>query len=319
MTVSYAENLLRLLFHWKGSVWKAIWRDVLVWLALYYSLRFALEKGFVEKSSKEVILKITKVFQSATSEMPIGKLATAETVGAIRGPLLGFMLGFYVTQVLTRWWAQVQSLPWPDEAMSLVNAYLSRGDTPENLLLRRHSIARYLILTQIIALSGVSSRVRKRFPTVEHLVTAGLMTTEEHQMMMNCPCPNLRWQLPLQWAQNLIIPLVGVGPNLISPTSATSIYRELNTYRAALRSVFMHDWINIPLVITQATGVGLYGYFLLSIFGRQTLADNNFETWIPFGPIIKFCGYVGWFRVAQDLLRPFGKPISCPANCFFGY
>ena len=27
---------------------------------------------------------------------------------------LGFILGFYVTQVVTRWWSQFESLSWPD-------------------------------------------------------------------------------------------------------------------------------------------------------------------------------------------------------------
>ena len=37
-------------------------------------------------------------------------------------PLIAFLTGFYVTQVVSRWWDQFMSLPWPDNlAIKLVN------------------------------------------------------------------------------------------------------------------------------------------------------------------------------------------------------
>ena len=37
-------------------------------------------------------------------------------------PLLAFLIGFYVTQIVSRWWDQFMSLPWPDSlAIKLVN------------------------------------------------------------------------------------------------------------------------------------------------------------------------------------------------------
>lgn len=218
--------------------------------------------------------------------------------------VLEFMLGFYVTQVITRWWNQVMSIPWPDDAMSLINGNIPKQD--EESRLRRHAIARYLVLTQILAMSSVSTRVRKRFPTLEHVVDTGMMTKEEHLLLMQCTCPHIRWQLPLQWAQQLIVPLVGTGPNQIGPQPAAMIYQEFNKYRTALRVVFCYDWICLPLLITQATGVALYGYFALCLVGRQgSLSEVN--TVIPFMTILKFVFYIGWFKVAQDLLRPFGE------------
>ena len=37
-------------------------------------------------------------------------------------PLIAFLTGFYVTQVVNRWWDQFMTLPWPDKlALKLVN------------------------------------------------------------------------------------------------------------------------------------------------------------------------------------------------------
>ena len=37
-------------------------------------------------------------------------------------PLIAFLTGFYVSQVVSRWWDQFMSLPWPESlAVKLVN------------------------------------------------------------------------------------------------------------------------------------------------------------------------------------------------------
>lgn len=59
-------------------------------------------------------------------------------------------------------------------------------------------------------------------------------------------------------------------------------------------------------MITQATGVALYGYFALCLIGRQGLS-TDVNTVVPFLTVLKFVFYLGWFKVAQDLLRPFGE------------
>lgn len=38
MTISYAGNFAKLLLRWKGSLWKAVWLEALVFLTLYYFL-----------------------------------------------------------------------------------------------------------------------------------------------------------------------------------------------------------------------------------------------------------------------------------------
>ena len=59
--------------------------------------------------------------------------------------------------------------------MIYVTTYIT-GD--ENRMVRR-TIARWLNLAAALAWRGISLRTIKRFPTVEHLVKAGLMTETE--------------------------------------------------------------------------------------------------------------------------------------------
>ena len=47
-----------------------------------------------------------------------------------------FVLGFYVSLVITRWWSQFQALPWPDSASLWVSACIRRDDERGRLLRR---------------------------------------------------------------------------------------------------------------------------------------------------------------------------------------
>lgn len=90
--------------------------------------------------------------------------------------------------------------------MAWVGACLPGDDKDSRL--RRHQVARYLVLSETLVLRTVSTRIRKRFPTMELLVSSGLMTEDELKLYQQCPCPNTGWQLPIQWAINgVLIPL----------------------------------------------------------------------------------------------------------------
>ena len=129
-----------------------------------------------------------------------------------------FLLGQYVVTVVKRWWQQFENIGWPDNFMFLVrsgnlydyfracmhfSAHI-RGGSEEMRTLRR-VIARYTVLTAVLAWRNLSSRVLKRFPTTDHIIRASLMTTEEAQLYAQMPSKYGRWYLPIQWIQSLII------------------------------------------------------------------------------------------------------------------
>nr|CDQ01444.2 Bm794 [Brugia malayi] len=39
MTISYTGNFCRLLIRWKGSLWRLVWRELFIFLILYYIIR----------------------------------------------------------------------------------------------------------------------------------------------------------------------------------------------------------------------------------------------------------------------------------------
>lgn len=76
-----------------------------------------------------------------------------------------------MTLVVNRWWAQYTSIPLPDQLMCVISASVHRVDQRGRLL--RRTLVRYANLASVLVLGSISTRVLKRFPTMEHVVHAG--------------------------------------------------------------------------------------------------------------------------------------------------
>nr|XP_024644745.1 bestrophin-1 isoform X5 [Macaca nemestrina] len=114
---------------------------------------------------------------------------------------ISFVLGFYVTLVVTRWWNQYENLPWPDRLMSLVSGFVEGKDEQGRLL--RRTLIRYANLGNVLILRSVSTAVYKRFPSAQHLVQAGFMTPAEHKQLEKLSLPHNMFWVPWVWFANL--------------------------------------------------------------------------------------------------------------------
>ena len=94
---------------------------------------------------------------------------------------LTFLLGFYVSLVVKRWWEQYVKLPWPDEVAIQLKAGITKkkgGDDGENLRIRK-TVVRYMILSYLLCMRRISSSVRKKYPTLDHLIGTQLIRKDE--------------------------------------------------------------------------------------------------------------------------------------------
>ena len=122
MTISYAGNHIRLLFKWKGSVWKSIWQELFVFLVLFYLIKLVYA-FLLSGSAKETYEKLVDVFDSRSQYLP-----------------LTFLLGFYIQMIVKRWWDQFECVTWPEDVLSFVNVIIQGQDQISRQ--RRMTIAR---------------------------------------------------------------------------------------------------------------------------------------------------------------------------------
>ncbi|XP_036060810.1 bestrophin-1 isoform X1 [Onychomys torridus] len=219
-------------------------------------------------------------------------------------------IGFYVTLVVTRWWNQYESLPWPDRLMSQVSGFVEGKDEQGRLL--RRTLIRYAILGQVLILRSVSTAVFKRFPTLLHLVRAGFMTHEEYKHLQKLGLPHNSFWVPWVWFANLSMKAY-VGGRIRDTVLLQSMINEMCTLRTQCGHLYAYDWISIPLVYTQVVTVAVYSFFLACLVGRQFLnpaknyPGHEMDLVVPVFTILQFLFYMGWLKVAEQLINPFGE------------
>ncbi|KAK9500468.1 hypothetical protein O3M35_001726 [Rhynocoris fuscipes] len=163
---------------------------------------------------------------------------------------MAFVLGFYVTLVVKRWWEQYRLLPWPDTLALFVSAAIPGVDERGRLM--RRNIVRYAVLAYVITLKHVSVRVKKRFPTLQHIVDAGIMMESEKKIveMMDERSPMAKYWMPLVWATN-IINRARKESLITSDHVVQTLLMELSEHRRRLGSIISYDTVCVPLVYTQ--------------------------------------------------------------------
>ncbi|XP_030429458.1 bestrophin-4-like [Gopherus evgoodei] len=302
MTVSYTLKVAnaqfggfsKLLFRWKGSIYKLLYKEFFVFVMLYAMLSITYRRLLTEEQ-KRVYVKVAQYCNRSTDLIP-----------------MSFVLGFYVTLIVNRWWAQYTSIPLPDQLMCVISSTVHGKDEKGRIL--RRSLIRYANLSSVLILRSVSTRVLKRFPTMDHLVEAGFMTQEERKKFESLHSDFNKYWIPCVWFTNLAAQARRDG-RVRDDVALRLLIDELNLYRAKCSMLFHYDWISIPLVYTQVVTIAVYSFFAFCVIGRQFLEpldpeqdqDQDLDLYVPLTTLLQFFFYAGWLKVAEQIINPFGE------------
>ncbi|XP_077989600.1 bestrophin-3-like [Glandiceps talaboti] len=290
--VQEVSNYFKVLFRWKGSVYKLLRREFLVFLGAYtiISLVYRLALTPNQRSAFEAVCIYANDF---SGRIPVS-----------------FVLGFYVSVIIHRWWDQFLAIPWPDRLVYNVAAHID-GEDEEGKLMRR-TMVRYINLSILLLFRAVSQSVKKRFPTMDHVVNAGFMTEEERKSYEEIPSQHAKYWVPCIWFISLVR-RARVGGRIAAAPAVKSIIDEVNRFHDQCDEIFGFDWVSVPLVYTQVVTIAVYTFFLACLFGRQYLdpeakyEKNSADLYIPVFTLLQFLFYFGWLKVAEDIMDPFGE------------
>ncbi|KAG8507600.1 Bestrophin-4 [Galemys pyrenaicus] len=314
MTVSYTLKVAEarfggfssLLLRWRGSIYKLLYKEFLLFVVLYALLSITY-RLLLTQEQKHVYAQVARYCNRSADLIP-----------------LSFVLGFYVTLVVNRWWSQYTSIPLPDQLMCVISASVHGVDQRGRLL--RRTLIRYANLASVLVLRSVSTRVLKRFPTLEHVVDAGFMSQEEKKKFESLKSDFNKYWVPCVWFTNLAARARQDG-QIRDDIALCLLLEELNKYRAKCSMLFHYDWISIPLVYTQVVTIAVYSFFALSLVGRQFVepqagtakpqeslpgqepapALGDLDMYVPLTTLLQFFFYAGWLKVAEQIINPFGE------------
>ncbi|CAO1430073.1 unnamed protein product [Diamesa tonsa] len=215
---------------------------------------------------------------------------------------------------MTRWWAQYSSIPWPTSIAVYVSSTLHGHDEVGRAM--RRTIMRYVCLCLTMVLRVLSPRVKQRFLKLSDLVEAGLLNENElciiEDLDKKFPGYSKNW-LPIVWAASIVTKARSEG-RIRDDFAVKTIIESLNTFRGSCATVMSYNNISIPLVYTQVVTIAVYSYFLAALMGEQCI-ESKMST-VPGGfnmnalPIfitLQFLFYMGWLKVAETLMNPFGE------------
>ncbi|XP_037881143.1 bestrophin-4-like [Glossina fuscipes] len=303
MTVTYTAEVatctrfgcfLKLLARWRGSIYKLVWMDLLLFLLLFYLINLLYIYG-LEDDRKKTFEAVVEYCSSYVTLIP-----------------LSFVLGFYVNLVMQRWWEQYMTIPWPDSLAVLVSAHV-QGDDEGGRVMRR-TIMRYVCACCTMVLSMISPCVKKRFPKLHHLVEAGLLQENEKQIIedMNTAFPNhpKHW-MPIVWATSIVARARKEG-RIRDDYAVKTLIDTLNSFRGSCGTLMYYDFITVPLVYTQVVTIAVYSFFICSLLAHQWTirkADTyeSLDFYTPVFMTLQFFFYMGWLKVAETLINPFGE------------
>ena len=96
------EGSWNILVKWKGSVYKLIWHDLLIFLLCYTVLMLLYHTVLTNENLCDPIQKQRFELMCIYAKRFSGSIPIA------------LLTGFYVTSVVSRWWDQFMALPYPD-------------------------------------------------------------------------------------------------------------------------------------------------------------------------------------------------------------
>ncbi|XP_025989330.1 bestrophin-4 isoform X2 [Solenopsis invicta] len=302
MTVSYTAEVatcrglgcfLKLLLRWRASIYKLVWLDLTLFLFIYYALS-GIYRLLLNEEQKRVFESVVAYCNEYSDLIP-----------------LSFVLGFYVSIVMTRWWNQYMAIPWPDSIAVFVSSTIHGNDERGRLM--RRTIVRYVCVCLTMVLTNVAPRVKKRFPTLEHFVDSGLLLENELAIFKSLnakfPKPSKHW-LPIVWASSIVTRARKEG-RIRDDFAVKTLIDELNKFRGMCGNISHYDTISVPLVYTQVVTIAAYSYFLSTVMGRQWIQNSNsnstIDLYFPVFATLQFFFYMGWLKVAETLINPFGE------------
>uniref|UniRef100_A0A914VQ04 Bestrophin homolog n=1 Tax=Plectus sambesii TaxID=2011161 RepID=A0A914VQ04_9BILA len=301
MTITYNSDVAsstfigftKLCLRWKGSIWKSVWRELAVW-CLAYGLLSSVYRFYLTDPQRVIFEDIAAFCNRYSDYIP-----------------LTFMLGFFVTIVVGRWWEVFNQIGWIDNPALSIAVHV-QGSNQHTRILRRNCI-RYLVLTQAMIFRDVCAPVRRRFPTEDTLVAAGFMSENEKKVLDGIVSPHQKYWIPMHWAMALLKQAAEDG-HIANDWCLVDVLDRLREFRTSLGSLLCYDWVPVPMAYTQVVHLAVRTYFFISLMGRQYIftdkrdltVESPIDLYVPILTIIQFVFFVGWMKVAEALLNPLG-------------
>ncbi|XP_064078614.1 bestrophin-3-like [Macrobrachium nipponense] len=303
-----------LLPRWRGSIYRHVWKEMILFIILYYSTSaiywFALSDKY-KIIFEEVVIYCSKM----SSSLPVTTL-----------------LGFFVTSVFKRWWAIFRNIPWPDQTAILTTSFIG-GQDKESMKIRQ-TVIRNVNVVIAMTFKKLSPSVRKKYPTLRSLlvktlslnsyqlshcvppliliILAGYLTAEETLIIENLRSRSSvdMTYVPIVWACKTVDKAQN-DEYIASTHNKIDLMTEILAIQSKCMELSHWATCAIPLAYSQVVTIVVYFFYLSSVVGGQGLDpkrqhEGYGRVYFPIFTLLQIFFYIGWLKVAESFTNPFG-------------
>merc|ERR1711892_789139 len=306
----YDENFITAsihpsLFSWRGlksSVLYYTWRQAVGFTFVYYIIQVIYR--YEIKHHEQMETKFHHMVEIWNSEV---KVASKDLI---------FLVGFYVSMIVKRWWDQVYNLPEIDQIAVLMGGLVvTDGKNNEEAHLFKITVLRYCMLSYCLLMRKISKGMKKEFWSYEAIVDKGLITPKEVKHLDpggDIEVMSLKWFAPLSWACEKIKD-AKFGSKVLIPMEHKQLLVNLRSFQDHLQRVHTYCKYPIPTVYKQVVLFAVGSFFTLAIIAEQELVydledgEESPNFGFPIFLLLKFIFIAGWLSVAETIRNPFGE------------
>ncbi|EFX89373.1 hypothetical protein DAPPUDRAFT_310410 [Daphnia pulex] len=295
-TASEFGDNIKTVFRWKGSIYSHIWKEFLIYIALYIGITLLADFGLTD-NSRGHFEDIAAYCSSFVSSLQIVLL-----------------LGFFTSTAMQRWFSLVQVIV----GTSKVTAYFVHSlkeNQPEGVTIVQQ-YARWIVLSWTLVFRMICPGLKEAYPDLMCLQNEGLLLEHERlelEMEQNAKSQSL---VVINW--NLALLRVCARRNMFYV--AADYTRNLDclmVFKKNCNNAIKFATKNIPSALIQVVTVAVYSYGLASLMARTPTTRAPDGTWkekpvfavisyIPITNAVKFFLFYSWLKFGRMASHPFG-------------
>ena len=172
----------------KSTIFGVTWKPLLAFIVFYFLFQCLYQTGVfntcpghghnqTHAESAEEAAKCNRIWHDWVTKMKDNETTATR--------YLTFILGFYVGQMIKRWWDQVKSIPYIDSITNCMAGFVQLEFKDEEskaktaALELKKKVVRYCLLSWTMCLAAISPPLKDRFKIGEHYIEKGLITEKE--------------------------------------------------------------------------------------------------------------------------------------------
>lgn len=312
----------RTLFRWKDSVYKLLWRHMLIYYILYISLTL-LYYFVLDKDQQGTFRKVTTYLEKNASSFN-----------------LMIMLGFFTSAALQRLFNMQSTMPGTARVISVFLLSLKPDIPRANYIIERYS--RWAVVSWLLTFRIICKPLRELYPDMISLQKKGFITESERVMLERVETRGEISPRPLIVINWMLLSLkeLMLREQFIHNSCYSKCFEAVMAFKKSCGNTIKLTSRNIPHAVIQAVIIAVYFFGMLTILARelpcnikvmQTAGAANCTSncssseqtarqykvdyssvefifsVVPIVPAMKFFIFFSWLTFGRAAVNPFGK------------